>query len=218
MDSPKLTHTVSRAGFNLRRIRERLGWSRQELASRYGCDKSYITILEKGYRPIGNQTRKKLAQILGVDEAEFFRDPEALDLEERPVPVFDASAGPPMQFTDQGYPVGHSDEFILASTRDSHAFWVRMHGDSMTGSGIDDGDTVLVEPHRQVENGDIVFFRLRDEVGVKKFHRRGNSVVLQPTNPAYEPIVLTDPGDIEALTCFVAVEVRKRLNRNRKPA
>ena len=76
---------------------------------------------------------------------------------------------------------------------DSYALTV--HGDSMIGAGINDGDIVVVRPRRDAPpNGTIVVARLENdttgegEVTVKRFFRESDRVRLQPENPELEPI------------------------------
>lgn len=68
-------------------------------------------------------------------------------------------------------------------------FAVRVHGDSMTGAGISDGDYVIVRPQPEAENGQIVAVLIDGEATVKRFYReRGGRIRLQPENPVLEPI------------------------------
>jgi repressor LexA len=80
------------------------------------------------------------------------------------------------------------------------AYALTVHGDSMIGAGINDGDIVLVRPRRDAPaNGTIVVARIENEttgegeVTVKRFFREGGRVRLQPENPDLEPIY---PGDL----------------------
>ncbi len=70
----------------------------------------------------------------------------------------------------------------------SGAFVLRVEGESMVGSGINDGDFVVVRPQQDASQGDIVVALLEGEATVKTFLREGDSVVLRPENPAMEPI------------------------------
>lgn len=73
-------------------------------------------------------------------------------------------------------------------------FLLRVRGESMTGAGILDGDLVVVRQQPVAEDGDIVVAGLPgDEATVKTFFRRKDSIVLRPSNPAHEDIVL--PAD-----------------------
>lgn len=72
------------------------------------------------------------------------------------------------------------------------AFFVTMHGDSMEGAGIYDGDLLLVEPlsEEELENGDIIVARLPAGTTVKRYFRRDSERVLEPANPDYPPILV----------------------------
>ncbi len=70
-------------------------------------------------------------------------------------------------------------------------FAVRVHGESMTGAGIMDGDYVVVRPQPEAENGQIVAVLIEGEATVKRFYReRGGRIRLQPENPAIEPMFI----------------------------
>ncbi len=70
----------------------------------------------------------------------------------------------------------------------SQYFALRVTGDSMTEDGIFDGNFLVVKFGTGFSNGDIVIAYVNEEPTVKRIYRRGNQVVLQPANSAYEPI------------------------------
>ncbi|MHB8572373.1 MAG: transcriptional repressor LexA [Candidatus Dormibacteria bacterium] len=72
------------------------------------------------------------------------------------------------------------------------SFMLEVHGDSMTGDGLLDGDLVVVKPQRDAPNGTLVVARVGDEATVKRLYREGTKVRLQPSNPRYEPIYPTE--------------------------
>lgn len=64
---------------------------------------------------------------------------------------------------------------------------LEVEGDSMHDAGIIDGDTVIIEKCEAAENGTIVVALLEDnEVTLKRWRRRGNSIALEPANKKYE--------------------------------
>ena len=72
------------------------------------------------------------------------------------------------------------------------AFALRVKGDSMTGDGILDGDLIIVEKRRRVENGSLTVVLLRGgEATMKRFYHEGATVRLKPSNPAMEDIVVS---------------------------
>lgn len=73
--------------------------------------------------------------------------------------------------------------------RGDSVFMLRVQGDSMIDAGINDGDLVLVRQQSSARNGDIVVALLGEEATVKRFFHDGDSIRLQPANPAMKPIV-----------------------------
>lgn len=62
-----------------------------------------------------------------------------------------------------------------------------VEGDSMRDAGIMDGDTVIIRRENRASDGTIVVALVDGfEVTLKKWHMRGNSVALEPANPAYQ--------------------------------
>ncbi len=55
---------------------------------------------------------------------------------------------------------------------------------------INDGDIVVMEPARDVNDGEMaaVYLKAENEVTLKKFYREGDQVRLQPMNQTMEPI------------------------------
>ncbi len=90
-------------------------------------------------------------------------------------------------------------------------FALRVRGESMTGAGILPGDIVIVRRQAAARPGDIVVALVRgieDEATVKRLRQDGSRWVLQPENPAFEPLA-PDPADLMVLG--KVVEVRRSL-------
>ena len=77
------------------------------------------------------------------------------------------------------------------STPDSWgaSFALMCRGDSMAPR-IQDGDLVAIKKQSTVENGQIAAVRIGDEATLKRVYLSEGRLILQPENPAYEPIVL----------------------------
>lgn len=67
-------------------------------------------------------------------------------------------------------------------------FALTVKGDSMTGAGILDGDTVIVRSQTSAASGDIVIALIGDEATCKRLLADGSRVLLMPENDRYEPI------------------------------
>ena len=80
--------------------------------------------------------------------------------------------------------------FAAGESRPEDLFALHVSGDSMIGAGILNGDYIVAERDKPVENGDIVVALIDDEATVKRFFREEDGRIrLQPENPAYEPIL-----------------------------
>ena len=67
-------------------------------------------------------------------------------------------------------------------------YLLRVHGTSMQGIGILNGDLLAVHVTPEASNGQIVVARVEDEVTVKRFQRRGHHVALLAENPEFAPL------------------------------
>ncbi|WP_119303176.1 LexA family protein [Dongia deserti] len=62
-----------------------------------------------------------------------------------------------------------------------------VEGDSMVDAGIQEGDTVVIERCETAENGTIVVALIdNSEVTLKRLRRKGDSIALEPANPAHK--------------------------------
>ncbi|QLH40332.1 MAG: transcriptional repressor LexA [Defluviicoccus sp.] len=74
---------------------------------------------------------------------------------------------------------------VLLAKGDHYA--LEVEGDSMIDAGIFDGDTVIIQRTEAADNGTIVVALVdNEEVTLKRLRRRGQSIALEPANPAYE--------------------------------
>ncbi|MEY4362919.1 MAG: LexA repressor [Pseudomonadota bacterium] len=66
-------------------------------------------------------------------------------------------------------------------------FLFRVRGDSMTGVGIYEGDTLVVDRSVEPKHNHIVLAVIHNEFTVKRLYRRGGVVKLLAENPIYPP-------------------------------
>ncbi len=71
-----------------------------------------------------------------------------------------------------------------------NVYALRVRGNSMVDAMIADGDIVIMEPVKSVNNGDVVAAWLKNEqeITLKKIQYEGGQVRLQPCNPYMMPI------------------------------
>jgi len=71
-------------------------------------------------------------------------------------------------------------------------FALKVKGDSMSGAGILQGDTAIIEKQNTVRNGEIAVAVIDEAVTLKRFYKESSRIKLQAENPAYKPIYSQD--------------------------
>lgn len=128
--------------------------------------------------------------IEGARRSSFEEAPQAPFIRDRDdggisVPVMGriAAGVPRSAIEDHSHVLVMPPEYL--STGDHFALEVR--GDSMIEAGIQEGDTVVLKKTAAAESGDIVVALIDDEEAtLKRLRKRGQSIALEPANPAYE--------------------------------
>jgi repressor LexA len=83
---------------------------------------------------------------------------------------------------------------------DAEHFALTVHGDSMVGAGILDGDVVIVRAQEDADDRDVVAVLVpgpaEDEATVKRIRRQRGRVMLLPENQAMDPFEMDPEGRI----------------------
>ncbi len=74
-------------------------------------------------------------------------------------------------------------------------FFARVSGQSMIGAGLDDNDLLVIDRSLSASHNKIAVCFLDGEFTVKRLKVEGGEVWLQPENPKYDPIQVTDDND-----------------------
>lgn len=128
----------------------------------------------KALERLGYITREE-----GKTRAIRLTSPEA----HRGVPLLgDVAAGTPILAVEEA--IG----YIPYETGAGRYFALRIHGSSMIGAGILDGDIVVVRAQSTADSGEIVIALLGEEATCKRLSRQDGQVWLLPENPEYDPI------------------------------
>nr|WP_019363910.1 translesion error-prone DNA polymerase V autoproteolytic subunit [Pseudomonas luteola] len=78
-----------------------------------------------------------------------------------------------------------------------HTYLVRAHGDSMIGSGIHDGDLLVVDRSVDAALGDVIIAAINGEPIVKRLGKVGETPALLSDNPLYQPRLILEGDDFE---------------------
>jgi lexA repressor len=188
----------------IRFYRKLRGISQEALADKLGY-KSFTTIQkwEDGTSspPIG--TVKKVAEILGVTIEELTSDdnhssePDLAGITNisfpasRSVPILGDICAGEGTWCEENFE-GHF--FIDSSVKAD--FCVRVRGDSMIDAGIFNGDLAFIKKTYDYTNGKIYAVRINSdcEAVLKKVFWQEDTIILNPCNADYEPIVTDAEG------------------------
>lgn len=181
----------------LKELRKRSGFSQKSLSAQLGVSQQAVGKWETGRSSPDPDTLARLAALLGTSIDDLMGlaavPPAAAaqrffgGYEECPIPVVGTvRAG----FGALAFEEDYGVEYARVKDPASY-FYLVVKGDSMEPR-ISDGDLALVHRQPTLENGDlgVMVYGDEGEGTLKKYVLRGNAVVLQPFNPAYEPKVL----------------------------
>lgn len=178
-------------------LRKKNNMTLEEVGDIVGVGKSTVRKWETG--EIANMRRDKIAKLaealhttpaylMGWEEA-----PESISADNI-VPIPKMAKIPLLGNIACGDPITaeeNLDGFVSAPEEISADFALRCKGDSMIGARILDGDIVLIRQQPDVEDGEIAAVLIDNEATLKRVHKKSNCLILNPANPAYEPIIIT---------------------------
>ena len=136
----------------------------------------------------------KLKKIHNSNELKIYVADKSMSLK---IPYFEGgvSAGFPSPAED--YMDGKLDLNNLLINNPSSTYYVRVVGDSMKNAGIISGDLLVVDRSLEITNNCIVVAFLDGEFTVKRIKKTTNKMFLQPENPNYKVIEITEEMDFE---------------------
>lgn len=195
-----------------RKVREDSKLKQAEFARALRVTPTFISQMENEIAVPGVNLVRRMGEKFGADtkriyalmrEVELSKLPDELKPEEEPkarkaakVPVGHfpvvglAACG---RWQDEGavdrHPWGEMRTTDLFSDvkASSRAYVVFATGKSMTGSGIHEGDALLVDPRAQLVNGKIALVRVDGKVTIKQWRELEDRYLLTATNADFEP-------------------------------
>ncbi|MBF0216932.1 MAG: translesion error-prone DNA polymerase V autoproteolytic subunit [Candidatus Omnitrophica bacterium] len=124
----------------------------------------------------------------------MFKPGDATQKKELPFYTDRISAGFPSPAEDHIEKKLDLNELVIKHP--SASYFVKVTGDSMKNSGINDGDVLVVDKSLSAVDNDIVIAVLNGELTVKRVKRSRKDLFLVPENPEFEPIKITPEMDL----------------------
>ena len=193
-------------GKYLKKLRNNKYLSLREVNHITDISYSHLNMIENGKRNVTPALLRVLADLYCVDYLDLYEKAGYIDLiedEKKNKYKIDKLGNPvtsiPILGTVKaGYDylaqenwVGTIDvETSLVGNGDEY-FALKVHGDSMSPVLIED-DIVIIKKKNDFENGDIFVAIINgNEATIKKGKKSDNSILLQPLNTNYEPLIFT---------------------------
>jgi len=167
---------------DLKRIREQLGLTQQQLADALRTTRVSVARYEAGMRRIPGMVLVALDRLGRSSE----------------VPMAGiVAAGFPIEPVPQSELVDVPSSMLRGGT----TFALRVKGDSMKDDGILPGDLVVVRRQETAQNGQTVVALVNFEATIKTYFKKASHIELHPANQAMQPIIVrpTDTFQIEGI-------------------
>lgn len=160
---------------DLKRIREGLGLTQQQLADALHTTRVSVARYEAGMRRIPGMVRVALDQLQRKTE----------------IPMAGlVAAGSPIDPVPQSELVDVPPSML----RGGDTFALRVKGESMKDEGILPGDLVVVRKQETARNGQTVVALVNREATIKTYFKKDSHIELRPANTAMQPIMV-QPSD-----------------------
>lgn len=175
-------------GENIQFYMDRNGIDRATLAKVIGVPYSSVTCWINGKTYPRIDRIEKMANYFGINKSDLVEPMgSAKEIKALRIPVYGrVAAGIPIEAIEN---IVDYEEIPGTWTGEYGALKVK--GDSMEPR-IMEGDTLIVRRQDTAESGDIVVALVNgQDATVKKLIKRPDSIILQPSNPKYEPLVFT---------------------------
>lgn len=92
-------------------------------------------------------------------------------------------------------------------------FVLRAKGDSMIDANIHEGDLVFFRKQNDVDNGTIAAVLIDDEATLKRVNKSNDTLILQPCNTNYNPIIINKSDNKKVLILGQMVGVYSKRSR-----
>ena len=194
-------------GKYLENSRKQKGLSTYDVNNLTQISQSYISLIEKGKRKPSAVILKTLAPVYGLDYIDLYEKAGYIDLIENEkkskiktdilgnavttIPIVGSVKAGYNYLAEENW-IGTVDVETSLVGDGKDFFALKVKGDSMSPI-LMENDIIIVKRQDDFENSDIVVALINgDEATVKKAKRSDNSILLQPLNTNYEPLIFTN--------------------------
>lgn len=205
---------------NIKNRRIELGMTQSDLANKLGyADKSMIAKIESGKVDLSQSKIVAFADALNIKPSDLMGWEDIGNKNIEPIKLSSSITIPVYGRVPAGVPIEaieNIDEYIDVPTEyskgDKRLFGLKVKGDSMYPKYLD-GDIIVVREESDCESGqDCVVYVNGYDATLKKVIKKADHIILQPLNPAYEPIMYEYNDEEHPVNIAgVVVEIRRKV-------
>jgi repressor LexA len=160
---------------DLKRVREQLGLTQQQLADTLRTTRVSVARYEAGMRRIPGMVKVAIDQLGRSSE----------------IPMAGmVAAGSPIEAVQQSELIDVPPSML----RGGNTFALRVKGESMKDDGILPGDLVVVRKQETARNGQTIVALVNHDATIKTYFKKDSHIELRPANAAMQPIIVK-PAD-----------------------
>lgn len=171
---------------DLKRVREQMGFTQQQLADALHTTRVSVARYEAGMRRIPGMVKVALEQL------------------DRPAEIPMAgmvAAGSPIEPVQQSELIDVPPSML----RGGKTFALRVKGESMKEDGILPGDLVVVRKQETARNGQTVVALVNQEATIKTYYEKDSRIELHPANATMKPIMVGPSDDFHIEGILIGV-------------
>lgn len=214
-----------RVGQNIRKRRQEIGMSQEELALAIGKkSRSAVSKIELGVNDIGQSDLNAIASALGTTAGDLIDGSQKNQSAEENnslivrLPILGAIAGgTPIEAYQNAQAENYIDFSIRKSSSDQQYIALKVEGDSMEPY-IGDGDVAVIEVCYEWHNGAVMAVYVNGYNATLKRVRIDHNgfLTLQPFNPSHEPMTYTpeEQAKLPVRPLGLLIETRKKWRLN----
>ncbi len=180
-------------GVKLKEARVSADYKQQEVATKLGVSYQTVSNWEAGRHEPTAVHLGSLAKLYGVVLVEGLADVAVFNalstagFQELPIKGY-VSAGSPKDAWEVDLGTLSLPQTDLLLRQAPNVFALVVSGDSLQGDGIEDGDTILVDPDAGLQVGSIHIVRIKHELCARHVFLEDGHVLLRASNDLYQEI------------------------------
>lgn len=217
-------------GTRLKILRQEKGLTQAQFGACFNLAESTISLYETGKRTPHYDILKKFALffnitidfLLGYSEERYppsFIGEESETyghkIKDKPIKVPIVNKFTPKEHCiDYEYNPDHLEWVASSFISDGQYFWLKVADNRLSGEAIVEGDTVLIREQACLNSGEIGLVLLNEKYYVLRVYITEDSTILQSSNPAFPPIILTGKECSKVRILGKVMQVRRIITTN----